>query len=154
MLIFSHGYTRIYYGYTRIKCLSVFIRSSIRVNPCKIVLLLLIIFAVVANVCYCEEQFKYDPRGKRDPMVPLIGKDKPMILKLENITSVEDVRLEGIADGPKGRVAVLNGELVRVDDRFGEVVIKDITKRAVTVIIEGKEYTINLPEEGGFKSDK
>ena len=112
------------------------------------------IVLVYARVVDCEEQFRYDPHAKRDPMVPLIGKDKPMILKLENITSAEDVRLEGIADGPKGRVAVLNGELVRVKDRFGEVIIKNIAKRAVTITIEGKEYIINMPEEGGFKSGK
>ena len=123
-------------------------------NICKIVLSLAIIVAVPAAVPFCEEQFKYDPHGKRDPMVPLIGKEKPVILKLENITSVEDVRLEGIADGPKGRVAVLNGELVRVNNRFGEVIIKNIAMRAVTIVIEGKEYVINMPEEGGFKSEK
>jgi len=102
----------------------------------------------------CEEQFRYDQHAKRDPMVPLVGKEKPVILKLENITSVEDLRLEGIADGPRGRIAILNGELVREGDRFGEVTIKDIAKRAVTVILEGKEHIINLPEEGGLKSEK
>lgn len=116
--------------------------------------ILIIIIPVCALIVNSEEQYRYDQRGKRDPMVPLIGKDKPMVLKLENITSVEDVRLEGIADGPKGRVAVLNGELVRVNDRFGEVTVKDIARRAVTIIIEGKEHIIQMPEEGGFKSGK
>ena len=116
--------------------------------------LLIMVVLMSARIADCEEQFKYDPHAKRDPMVPLVGKDKPMVLKLESITSVEDVRLEGIAAGPKGRVAVLNGELVRVNDRFGEITIKDIARRAITIVIEGKEHIINLPEEGGFKGGK
>ncbi len=110
-------------------------------------------FMIIALNPYAagEQRFQYDARGRRDPLVPLIGKDKPSILKLENVTSVEDARLEGIADGAMGKIAILNGELVKENDKFGEVVIKKIANRSVTITIEGKLYTIALPEEGGRK---
>lgn len=109
------------------------------------------IFIAIATNVWGEQRFQYDARGKRDPLVPLIGKDKPSIVKLENITSIEDVRLEGIADGAIGKIAIMNGELVKERDKFGEVIIKKIAARAVTITIEGKEYTVTLPEEGGRK---
>lgn len=108
-------------------------------------------FIALASNVSGEQRFQYDARGKRDPLVPLIGKDRPGIVKLENITSIEDVRLEGIADAPSGRIAIMNGELVKVRDKFGEVVIRKIANRSVTITIEGKGYTITLPEEGGRK---
>ena len=102
------------------------------------------------------EQFKYDSHGKRDPLVPLIGQEKPGgSVGFSDIMSIDDVRLEGIAGEITGnKTAIINGELVKEGFKSGEICIRKITKSSVTLTISGKEFTINLPEEGGGqKSD-
>ena len=102
------------------------------------------------------EQPGYDSHGKRDPLVPLIGQEKPGgVVKFADIASVDDVKLEGIAGETTGhKTAIINGELVKEGFRSGEVQVGKITKNSVTLTISGKEFTINLPEEGGRKSEQ
>lgn len=97
---------------------------------------------------------KYDAKGKRDPFIPLVGVDRPKVSGLDGVTSVEDIRLEGILTGAKGgRNAVINGEIVKENDSVGEVTIKNITAHAVLLNINGKDYTVNMPDERGMKSE-
>ena len=106
-----------------------------------------------ATAAFCEV-FKYDARGRRDPFVPLIGQDKVTVAGLSEITSVEDIKLEGIAIGAKGKkTAIINGEIVKVGAKTGEVEIKSIDHKSVTLTISGKEYKVSLSEEGGPKSE-
>lgn len=101
------------------------------------------------------ESFNYESRGRRDPFVPLVGMDKPAVSRLEDVTSIADLRLEGIASAPKGKlVAILNGEIVKEGDRFGDIEIKKITKKTVTIMMGGKNYDKDLTEEGGSKSGR
>jgi len=99
----------------------------------------------------CSDEFRYEAKGKRDPLVSLISSVKTANVALENITSVEDITLEGIAMGPGGKnVAMMNGEMVKERDKIGLLEIKKISKDSVLISIEGTEYTLNLLEvEGG-----
>ena len=98
------------------------------------------------------ENFEYNPHGRRDPFVPLVGIEKPAVTRLADITSVEDMRLEGIVSGGKGEMAAMvNGEIIRKNDKIGDIVVKSITKAGVTLTVGGKEYQLKLPEEGGQK---
>ena len=114
--------------------------------------------AVVAGVCLCADlglcdAFKYESHGRRDPFVPLVGQEKPSFVKLEDITSAEDLKLEGIASGSGTKmIAFLSGELVKEGQRFGDIMIDRITRKTVVVSINGKSFTLNLLEqEGGHK---
>ena len=101
------------------------------------------------------ESGNYESQGKRDPFVPLVGLDRPAISKLEDVTSIADVNLEGIATGAKGRlVAILNGEIVREGEKFGGIEIVKITKKAITIRMEGNDYEKYLIEDGGVKSGR
>jgi len=68
-----------------------------------------ILFGLAATVLIIAaspgaDQVTYDPHGKRDPMVPLIGQDKPGgVLSFAEIASVDDVKLEGIAGEDAGK---------------------------------------------------
>jgi len=123
----------------------------------KIILfcLLAAIFIAGAPYSYCEG-FRYDPHARRDPFVPLAGGQKAAVTKLEDITSVEDVKLEGIAIGAQGkRVAMLNGEMLKENDKVGEVEIMKIEKKSITILMGGKPHNLYLPgEEGGAKGEK
>ena len=120
----------------------------------KTTALFLIVAAGVTSFGWAEFP-GYEPHGKRDPFVPLVGPEKATITRPEDITSIDDVSLEGIVSGPKGtRAVIINGEMLKEYDKVGELEIKSITQRKVTLVISGKEYSKNLPEEGGIKNGK
>jgi hypothetical protein len=106
-----------------------------------------------STVCIAAETFQYDAHGNRDPLVPLVGQEKPGgVLSLAEIVSADDIKLEGIAGVVSGRrMAIINGELVKEGFKAGEIEVKSIAKNSVLIAISGREYTINLPEEGGLK---
>lgn len=99
--------------------------------------------------------FKYDARGKRDPFIPLIGALKRVkVSGLENVVSVDDIKLQGIAVGPGGKkTIVINGRMMKEGDRAGVVEILKIDKRSVTLVVGGAEYSVNLSKEGELKDE-
>ncbi|MCM8761381.1 MAG: hypothetical protein NC938_01915 [Candidatus Omnitrophica bacterium] len=115
----------------------------------------IILLVMIVPLGHCEN-FQYESHGKRDPFVPLVGVDRPAAGRLEEITSVADIRLEGIATGAgKSMVAILNGEVVKEGDKFGDIEIKKITGRKVSILFGGKPYEMSLTEEeGGIKSGR
>lgn len=101
------------------------------------------------------DDYRYESRGRRDPFVPLVGMDRPTVSKLEDVVSITDLKLEGIASSPAGKpIAILNGEIVKEGDRFGIIDIKKITKKTVTVVMGGRQYDKDLSEEGGTNSGR
>lgn len=111
-------------------------------------ILIVLVFAAAGD---CEN-YKYESHGRRDPFVPLIGFEKPAVTKLEDVTSAEDIVLEGIAAAAKGKkMAIINGHILKENDRVGMVEVKKITDNAVTLVIDGQTYDIKLPEKGGGK---
>ena len=98
------------------------------------------------------EFLQYEAHGKRDPFVSLVGVEKPTATRLSDITSVEDIRLEGIVSGARGEMAaMMNGEIVKQNDKIGDIVVRSISGAGVTLTVGGKEYKLKLPEEGGQK---
>ena len=98
------------------------------------------------------ENFEYNSHGRRDPFVSLVGPEKPTVTKLADVTSVEDIRIEGIVSGAKGEMAaMMNGEIMKTNDKVGDIVVRSITKAGVVLTVGGREYQLKLPEEGGQK---
>lgn len=118
----------------------------------------LVAFAIltISAQCVLCDGFKYESRGKRDPFVPLVGGSRPIVMKLEDATSADDVKVEGIAIGAQGKkVAILNAEVLKEGDKVGEVELVRVEKKFVTISIGGKSYNLYLPgEEGGVNSEK
>ena len=82
------------------------------------------------------------------------GSHSAAVIKLEDVSSVDDVHLEGILIGPKGtRSVVLNGEILKEHSRIGTIEVKAINKKSVNLLIDGREYTLKLFEEGGAKGE-
>ena len=114
-------------------------------------------FILIAYICgfalygYCADaanpDFNYDAKGKRDPLVPLVGQERSVGAGLETITSPDDLKLEGIATGPGGKqVAIINGQMVKEHDKFGALVVKNISRKSVNISIEGSDHTLTLQE--------
>lgn len=120
----------------------------------KIIVYTLIIIACACGYApagYCADDagtgFIYDFKGKRDPFIPLIGQERSAGGGLETVISIDDLKLEGIATVGGGKqVAILNGEMVRAQDKFGVLVIKNISQKEVEISLEGKDYTLTLQE--------
>lgn len=104
--------------------------------------------------CAIEGQ-NYESRGRRDPFVPLIGVNRPAIIKLEDVTSIDDIKLEGIAFGAMGkRSAMLNGEVLRENDVVGDIKIEAIRANSVGISLDGKAYELYFKgQEGGSKGE-
>ena len=127
---------------------------SLKYRPVYVLNLALMAVIIFASLS-AGENYKYESGGKRDPFVPLVGIDRPAVSRLEDVTSIADVKLEGTASGPGGKViAILNGEIVKEGDRFGDIEIKKVTKKTVTIIMGGKSYDKELIEEGGVKRER
>jgi len=120
-----------------------------------------LLYIVICNTAYTQETYIYDAGDKRDPFVPLVGiarmaEGKKIIESLEDIMSIEDVRLyvrlQGIAHDTTGKkVAILNGEMVEEGETVGCLTVKRILKNEVTLSIDKEEHKLNIyeAEEGG-----
>ena len=114
--------------------------------------LLAVIFLLVSlcMMSYAEEgTFIYDSHGMRDPFVPLLGiaTKKRTIESLEDIASIEDVNLQGLAyDSAGKRTAIINGEMIREGETVGHLTIKKILEDEVILTINTDEYKLNINE--------
>jgi len=120
------------------------------VNRKKPVIIFLLIFCVTAAHA-AEKPHAYDARGKRDPFVPLVGAlSKGRAEVLEDVMSIEELELQGIAGDSLGRmVAILNGEMVREGETIGRVTVKRVLGNTVKLTIDGNEHTLNVYDGRG-----
>ncbi len=123
-----------------------------KIKHVYLIMALSLMLPAIAGASLAADDFKYEVRGRRDPFVPLIGQEKVSYVKLEDVSSAEEVKLEGIAAVGKGNMtAMLNGEILKEKDRVGGVEVKKINKESVIISIDGKDHTLSLYQEGGAK---
>ena len=81
----------------------------------RVVFLATVIFFLLASPSYAEDEklHVYDHGGKRDPFVPLVGVTSGKVDSIEDIMSIEDVNLQGIAwDSTGKKTVIINGDMV------------------------------------------
>jgi len=103
----------------------------------------------ISAVSRAEEAYIYDSHGKRDPFVTLVGITtlRQAVETLEDITSIEDIILQGIAVGAGGKkIVILNGEMMKEGETIGHLAIKEISKNSITLTIDEAEYKLNIYE--------
>lgn len=120
----------------------------------NIMLIALIMAALAQSPCTvfaAKGDFNYDPLGKRDPFVPLVG-----ISSLSSasgalgITTIDDVVLGGIMTDPGGvRSVVINGEILYQGESVGRLYIESVEKNLVTIRIDDIKYELELYEREG-----
>jgi len=113
-------------------------------------LFLSIFLAAISLATIESEDFVYDSKGKRNPFIPLITQKAGFTATgLENVQTVDDVNLEGIVWDVHGdSIAILNGVIVKKGEVIGNVKIKDIKARTVTLFINEVEYKLDFLEKG------
>ena len=91
--------------------------------------------------------FVYDASGNRDPFVPLVTESGELIVTYGVINSIKDVILEGILYDDKGEsVVIMNGLVLKENDRVGKIKIKSIMYDRVVLLFEEEEHTFKLKE--------
>ena len=95
-----------------------------------------------------EAVFVYDSEGNRDPFVPLIGvAGASSASGVGGVTSLDGVSLQGIIVGPAGnRSVILNGEIMKEGDIFGDLTIVTISNNEVKVKIGQQLHDLRLYE--------
>jgi hypothetical protein len=95
------------------------------------------------------EDFTYNSRGKRDPFVPLVGAGAASQVKeVVDITSIEDVALEGIVyDSKQVSIAIINGIILKEGDQAGILMVEKIEPQKVILRIEDNRYEVPLVNE-------
>ena len=118
-------------------------------RPLWPVFLMLAVFGVhlICPVA-AEAVFVYDSEGNRDPFVPLIGvAGASSASGVGGVTSLDGVSLQGIIVGPAGnRSVILNGEIMKEGDIFGDLTIVTISNNKVTVKIGQQTHDLRLYE--------
>ena len=99
----------------------------------------------MAGFLFAGESFEYNAKGKRDPFVPLVSRDGMYVSDAYGISSIKDIRLEGIVwDEAKGSIAIINGEIVYEGQKVGAAEVVTIEKDAVVFNIDNQEIRIEL----------
>ena len=106
---------------------------------------ILLILLLFTGVAFAEESFKYEAKAKRDPFVPLVSEGGAYVSDAYGISSIKDIRLEGIVWEKTGdSIAIINGEIVGKGQQVGVAKVLEIEKDAVIFDVEGEEVRIEL----------
>nr|MBU1327968.1 hypothetical protein [Candidatus Omnitrophota bacterium] len=107
-----------------------------------------IMVILMSSEIFAEEGFKYNPKGKRDPFIPLISESGGYASDAYEASAAEDIRLEGIVwDNMNGSIAIINGEIVKEEDIMGSIKILKINQDSVIFDVGGENVKINLNKE-------
>lgn len=93
----------------------------------------------------------YDPKGKRDPLVPLLSADGERIhppgeegLEIHSQPK-NPVVLQGVVFDPLGQsYAVVNGQIVREQEEIGGVKVLRIGPTTVAVLSDGRPIELSV----------
>ncbi len=107
----------------------------------KLVMLLLGSYMAVGIGLVYAGDFKYDPHGKRDPMIPVVDKDGNVLFQQDENSGkkVLALRLQGIIFREDGKSkAIIEGKIYKEGDKVSGFWIKKILKDKV-ILTDGKD---------------
>ena len=95
------------------------------------------------------EDFSYNSKGRRDPFVPLVGPGAVYQVKeAVDITSTEDVELEGIVYDSKGvSRAIVNSIVLKEGDQAGVLLLEKVDPGKIVIRIDNIRYEVYLSGE-------
>ncbi len=97
---------------------------------------------------YAGEEFVYDPKGRRDPFLPLVTAQSRDAAGLMGIESGDDIAIEGIVYDPKGSMVIVNGSVMKEGEESGNLKVVSIDPKGVVFAVNGiEEYKPLYREE-------
>lgn len=92
--------------------------------------------------------FTYDDRGRRDPLWPLVSPAGNIIDYEKKEFQFTDLKLEGIISGTGDQnLAIINGQILKVNDQVGTFVVTNIGKDEVVLMKDQREFRLELKKE-------
>ncbi|HNV24005.1 MAG TPA: hypothetical protein PKH98_03860, partial [Candidatus Omnitrophota bacterium] len=86
--------------------------------------------------------FVYDDHNKRDPFWSLVSEDG-IIINYDDDLILSDLRLEGvIVDDAGNNLAIINGQILKNQDRIGQFLIMRIERDHVVFEKNGQPFTL------------
>jgi len=102
---------------------------------------------ILSAVSYAGEDFVYDAKGKRDPLIPLVSADG-RLLKLDTEKVKGALTLEGIIyDEASLSYAIVSGAVVKVGDIVNGNQVLKVEKDKVIFIKDGQTFELELKEK-------
>lgn len=93
------------------------------------------------------EKFVYDDHGKRDPFWKLVTASGS-IMNFETDLLISDLTLEGIIVDPRGaNLAIINGNVVKTNDKLGAFTVLKIEKDNVKLLKGQESFILRLKRE-------
>lgn len=92
--------------------------------------------------------FVYDAQDRRDPFVALVSHDGRILEPLKPKQSSGGLEIEGIIYDPKGAsYVVINSEIYKAGDTYGEYRILKIQPRKIVFLKSGQEFEVEFKKE-------
>ncbi len=94
-----------------------------------------------------SEGFVYNDHGKRDPFWKLVS-PSGTILHYDSDLSMSDLTLEGIIFDPSGKsLAVINGMILKENDRVAVFLVETIEKNRVVLSKDQEKFVLELKKK-------
>ena len=107
-------------------------------------ILIIIWLCGISTLVWAEEgPFVYNDHGKRDPFWNLVTPSGNFV-NYDTDLLITDLMLEGVVVSYKGNVAIINGRMVKTNDKVGQYSVSTITKDSVTLIKDQERFDLRL----------
>lgn len=116
----------------------------------KLLIFLFILGLALAEAC-AQEDFAYNPQGKRNPFIPLVTPEGRLLKldKQQDSAQPGGLAIEGIIYDKLGRsFAIVNANVVGIGDMVGDYQVLKIMKNKVIFIRNGEPLEVELNKEG------
>ena len=124
-------------------------------QTCVNILVILLSMIAVSEAKASLREFNYQDKGNRDPFMSLVTPDGRILPGARTVSETSDVELEGIIWDPTGKsIAIINGKLVKEQERLMDMQVLKIEKTSIILQKGGKVMVINLKKGGGSLDDK
>lgn len=118
------------------------------------ILILLFAFISSAYALQIKRDFIYNDKKNRDPLNPLVTKEGRVLPGINPQSETENVNLEGVMLDSQGKsIAIINGKVVKEQDRVLGMQVLKIKSESVIMQREGKVFVINLRKGGEGKNE-
>lgn len=113
-------------------------------------LIFLSFLLLISSGAFCQDDFVYDAKGKRNPFIPLVTPEG-RLLKLDKQVdaSSSGLSIEGIIYDKFGRCfAIVNTAVVGIGDYVGDYRVLKIYENKVIFIKDGEPLEVELTNGG------
>ena len=112
----------------------------------KKLLIFLFLLSLILSRGFCQNEFVYDSKAKRNPFIPLLTPEGRLLkLDKQNEASSGGLSIEGIIYDKSGRsFAIVNSTVVGIGDSVGDYHVLRILENKVIFIKNGESLEAEL----------